>query len=31
MFNDSPGPIGVLDSGFGGVTILHGFCQLMPA
>ena len=30
MFNDSPGPIGVFDSGYGGLTILHGFRQLMP-
>lgn len=30
MFSDSPGPIGVFDSGYGGLTILHGFRQLMP-
>ncbi|MDD5861481.1 MAG: glutamate racemase [Prevotella sp.] len=26
----SPGPIGVFDSGYGGLTILHGIRQLMP-
>ncbi len=25
-----PGPIGVFDSGYGGLTILHGIRQLMP-
>lgn len=30
MFTDNPGPIGVFDSGYGGLTILHGFRQLMP-
>ena len=30
MFNDSPGPIGVFDSGYGGLTKLHGIRQLMP-
>lgn len=30
MFSDVPGPIGVFDSGYGGLTILHGFRQLMP-
>lgn len=27
---DSPGPIGVFDSGYGGLTILHQMRQLMP-
>ncbi|WP_277070494.1 glutamate racemase [Prevotella corporis] len=26
----SPGPIGVFDSGYGGLTILHGIRQLLP-
>lgn len=26
----TPGPIGVFDSGYGGLTILHGIRQLMP-
>ena len=26
----SPGPIGVFDSGYGGLTILHGIQQLLP-
>lgn len=30
MLNEAPGPIGVFDSGYGGLTILHGFRQLMP-
>ena len=33
MDNDlqsSPGPIGVFDSGYGGLTILHGIRQLLP-
>ena len=25
-----PGPIGVFDSGYGGLTILHGIRQLLP-
>ena len=27
---EQPGPIGVFDSGYGGLTILHGIRQLMP-
>ncbi len=32
MFNvsHSPGPIGIFDSGYGGLTILHGIRQLLP-
>lgn len=30
QFPDIPGPIGVFDSGYGGLTILHGIRQLMP-
>jgi glutamate racemase len=26
----NPGPIGVFDSGYGGLTILHGIRQLLP-
>ena len=26
----SPGPIGIFDSGYGGLTILHGIRQLLP-
>ena len=26
----SPGPVGVFDSGYGGLTILHGIRQLLP-
>lgn len=26
----TPGPIGVFDSGYGGLTILHGMRQLLP-
>lgn len=26
----APGPIGIFDSGYGGLTILHGIRQLMP-
>ena len=26
----SPGPIGVFDSGYGGLTVLHGIRQLLP-
>lgn len=26
-----PGPIGIFDSGYGGLTILHGIRQLLPA
>ena len=28
--NNSPGPIGIFDSGYGGLTILHGIRQLLP-
>jgi len=31
MFPSSPGPIGVFDSGYGGLTVLHGIRQLLPA
>lgn len=30
MFSQSPGPIGVFDSGYGGLTILHEIRQLLP-
>ena len=30
MFPAEPGPIGVFDSGYGGLTILHGIPQLLP-
>lgn len=29
--NKYPGPIGIFDSGYGGLTILHGIRQLLPA
>lgn len=29
-FCQAPGPIGVFDSGYGGLTILHGIRQLLP-
>lgn len=29
-FPSAPGPIGVFDSGYGGLTILHGIRQLLP-
>lgn len=29
-FPQQPGPIGVFDSGYGGLTILHGIHQLLP-
>ncbi len=29
-FPQSPGPIGIFDSGYGGLTILHGIRQLLP-
>ena len=29
-YSQSPGPIGVFDSGYGGLTILHGIRQLLP-
>lgn len=30
MIPKTPGPIGVFDSGYGGLTILHGIRQLLP-
>lgn len=30
LFSQAPGPIGVFDSGYGGLTILHGIRQLLP-
>lgn len=30
VFSDKPGPIGIFDSGYGGLTILHGIRQLLP-
>lgn len=30
MFSRNPGPIGVFDSGYGGLTILHGIRQRLP-
>ena len=30
MPSNKPGPIGVFDSGYGGLTILHGIRQLLP-
>ena len=30
MYSKSPGPIGVFDSGYGGLTILNGIRQLLP-
>lgn len=30
MFSSNPGPIGVFDSGYGGLTILHGTRQRLP-
>ncbi|MBO4827366.1 MAG: glutamate racemase [Prevotella sp.] len=30
MFTQNPGPIGIFDSGYGGLTILHGIRQLLP-
>lgn len=29
-FPTTPGPIGIFDSGYGGLTILHGIRQLLP-
>ena len=29
-YSKQPGPIGVFDSGYGGLTILHGIRQLLP-
>ena len=30
MFSSNPGPIGIFDSGYGGLTILHGIRQRLP-
>ena len=30
MLPENPGPIGIFDSGYGGLTILHGLRQLLP-
>ena len=30
MLSTNPGPIGIFDSGYGGLTILHGIRQLLP-
>ena len=30
MLSQKPGPIGIFDSGYGGLTILHGIRQLLP-
>lgn len=30
MRSSNPGPIGIFDSGYGGLTILHGIRQLLP-
>ncbi len=30
MFSKNPGPIGIFDSGYGGLTILHGIRQQLP-
>ena len=30
MLTSNPGPIGIFDSGYGGLTILHGIRQLLP-
>ena len=30
MLSKTPGPIGIFDSGYGGLTILHGIRQLLP-
>lgn len=30
LFPQKPGPIGIFDSGYGGLTILHGIRQLLP-
>ncbi len=30
MLSNNPGPIGVFDSGYGGLTILHGIRQQLP-
>ena len=31
IFPSAPGPIGVFDSGYGGLTVLHGIRKLLPA
>lgn len=31
IFPSAPGPIGVFDSGYGGLTVLHGIRQLLPS
>ena len=30
MLSEKPGPIGIFDSGYGGLTVLHGFRRLLP-
>ena len=30
MLSSNPGPIGIFDSGYGGLTILHGIRHLLP-
>ena len=30
MLPSNPGPIGIFDSGYGGLTILHGLRQMLP-
>ena len=30
MLSSNPGPIGIFDSGYGGLTILHGIRKLLP-
>ena len=30
QLSTTPGPIGIFDSGYGGLTILHGIRQLLP-
>lgn len=30
ILSSNPGPIGIFDSGYGGLTILHGIRQLLP-
>ena len=30
LLSQAPGPIGIFDSGYGGLTILHGIRQLLP-
>lgn len=30
QLSEQPGPIGIFDSGYGGLTILHGIRQLLP-